>query len=143
MTVKLKLATVLFLGFAAPAFSATGAVTIYSNPTCGCCQTYGDYLKANGYDVTMVPDQNYDKVARDAGMPAQGIGCHVAVIDGYTMSGFIPVKFIEKLTTEKPDVTGITLPGMRMDAPDMPESALASLQVYTYAPSGVALFPLE
>lgn len=140
---KLELATLMFLGFAAPTFAATGAVTLYSNPTCGCCQMYGEYLKSKGYEVKLVPDENYDKVALDAGMPAQGIGCHVAVIDGYTMSGFIPVKFIEKLTTEKPDVTGITLPGMRMDAPELPEDALATLDVYTYGPTGVALFPLE
>ena len=87
---KLKLATVLFLGFAVPAFAGE-TVTLYSNPTCSCCrQTYADYLKANGYEVKVVLDENYDKVATAAGMPADGIGCHVAVIDGYTMSGFIP-----------------------------------------------------
>lgn len=139
---NLKLATLLFLGFAAPAF-ASETVTLYSNPTCSCCQTYADYLKANGYEVKVVLDENYDKVATDAGMPEQGIGCHVAVIDGYTMSGFIPVKFIEKLVTEKPDVSGITLPGMRMDAPDMAEDALKTLQVFAYSPAGVTPFPVE
>ena len=139
---NLKFATVLLLGFAAPAF-ASETVTLYSNPTCSCCQTYADYLKANGYEVTVVLDENYDKVATDAGMPSDGIGCHVAVIDGYTLSGFIPVKFIEKLTTEKPHISGITLPGMRMDAPGMAEDALKTLQVYAYAPTGVTLYPVE
>lgn len=139
---NLKFATVLFLGLAAPAF-ASETVTLYSNPTCSCCQTYADYLKANGYEVKVVLDENYDKVATDAGMPEQGIGCHVAVIDGYTLSGFIPVKFIEKLVTEKPDVRGITLPGMRMDAPDMAEDALKTLQVFAYSPAGVTPFPVE
>ncbi len=140
---KLKLATALFLGFAAPSFAATGTITLYSNPTCACCQTYADYLKANGYDLKVVPDENYEKVAIDAGMPVQGIGCHVAVIDGYTMSGFIPVRFIEKLTAEKPAISGITLPGMRMDAPDLAEDAQKALEVYSYAPTGVALYPVE
>ena len=139
---KLKLATVLFLGFAVPAFAGE-TVTLYSNPTCSCCKTYADYLTSKGYEVTMVPDAGYDKVAITAGMPADGIGCHVAVIDGYTLSGFIPVKFIEKLTTEKPSISGLTLPGMRMDAPDMAEDALKTLQVYAYTPSGVKLYPVE
>jgi len=140
---KLKFATVVFLGFAAPAF-AGGSVTLYSNPTCACCQTYAEYLKTNGFEVKVVMDENYDKVATAAGMPEQGIGCHVAVIDGYTMSGFIPVKFINKLVTDKPDVSGITLPGMRMDAPDMAEEALKTLQVYAYAPGGIVKqFPVE
>ncbi len=139
---KLKLATALFLGFAAPAFAGQ-AVTLYSNPTCACCQTYADYLTANGYDVTMVPDENFDQVATKAGMPPEGIGCHVAVTGGYVMSGFIPVQFIQKLTTEKPAVSGITLPGMRMDAPDMALDAQKALQVYSYAPTGVALYPVE
>lgn len=139
---KLKFATVLFLGLAAPAFAGE-AVTLYSNPTCGCCKTYADYLTSKGYEVTMVPDPAYDKYATAAGMPQDGIGCHVAVIDGYTLSGFIPVKFIEKLTTEKPDVKGLTLPGMRMEAPGMADDALKTLQVYAYAPSGVKLYPVE
>ena len=139
---KLNLATALFLGFAAPAFAGQ-TVTLYSSPTCDCCQTYADYLTANGYDVTMIPDENFDRVATAAGMPKDGIGCHVAVIDGYTLSGFIPVLFIEKLTTERPDVSGITLPGMRMDAPDMSEDAQKSLEVFAYGTTGVALFPVE
>lgn len=139
---KLKFTTALFLGFAAPAFAAE-TVTLYSDLTCTCCQTYADYLKANGYEVNVVLDTNYGSVAIAAGMPEDGIGCHVAVIDGYTLSGFIPVKFIEKLTAEKPDIAGITLPGMRMDAPDMAEDALKTLQIYAYAPTGVTLFPVE
>lgn len=139
---KLKFATALFLGFAVPAYAGE-TVTLYSDPTCTCCQTYAEYLKANGYEVNVVLDINYGSVATAAGMPEDGIGCHVAVIDGYTLSGFIPVKFIEKLTTEKPEITGITLPGMRMDAPDMAEDALKTLQVYAYAPTGVTLFPVE
>ena len=139
---KLKLATLALLGFAAPVFAGE-AVTLYSNPTCACCQTYADYLTANGFAVTVVLRDDYDTVASAAGMPGEGIGCHVAVLDGYTMSGFIPVKFIEKLVKERPEITGITLPGMRMDAPDLPEGALASLQVYAYGPTGVALYPVE
>lgn len=139
---KLEFATLLLFGFAVPAY-AGGAVTLYSNPTCACCKTYADYLTANGYTVTMVPDANYFEVATKAGMPQDGIGCHVAVMDGYTMSGFIPVKFIEKLTTQKPAVTGITLPGMLMGAPYMADVDLKTLEVFAYAPAGVTLFPVE
>ena len=139
---NLKFATALFLGLAAPAYAGE-AVMLYSSPTCRCCKTYADYLTSKGYDVTMVPEVSFADVATKAGMPQDGIGCHVAVIDGYTLSGFIPVKFIEKLTTEKPDVKGLTLPGMRMEAPGMADDALKTLQVYAYAPSGVKLYPVE
>ena len=139
---KLNLATAVFLGLAAPAFAGQ-SVTLYSSPTCDCCQTYADYLTANGYTVTLIPDENFDTVARAAGMPEDGIDCHVAVIDGYTMSGFIPVQFIEKLTSERPDVSGITLPGMRMEAPDMTEEVQKSLEVFAFGPAGVTLFAVE
>lgn len=139
---KLQFATALLLALAAPAYAGQ-AVTLYSNPTCDCCKTYADYLTSKGFDVTMVPDPNYDTVATKAGMPQDGIGCHVAVVDGYTLSGFIPAKFIEKLIADKPDVAGLTLPGMRMDAPDMADDALTTLQVYAYAPTGVTLYPVE
>ena len=82
---KLKFATALFLGFAVPAYAGE-TVTLYSDPTCTCCQTYAEYLKANGYEVNVVLDINYGCVATAAGMPEDGIGCHVAVIDGYTLS---------------------------------------------------------
>ena len=51
---KLEFATVLFLGLAAPAYAGE-AVTLYSNPSCGCCKTYADDLTSKGHDVTMVP----------------------------------------------------------------------------------------
>ncbi len=118
-------------------------ITLYSNGSCDCCDDYADYLTANGFDVILVEDQQYTKVASTVGMPKQGIGCHVTTMEGYTMSGFIPVMFIEKLLNERPGISGITLPGMRMEAPSMAEIEQKALQVYAYAPVGVRPYPME
>ena len=118
-------------------------ITLYNNGSCDCCNDYADYLKANGFDVTLIEDQQYYQVALAVGMPVQGISCHVTKMEGYTMSGFIPVMFIDKLVNERPDISGITLPGMRMEAPGMDEDEQKTLQVYSYAPAGVSLYPME
>ena len=122
---------------------SSNLITLYNNGSCDCCNDYADYLTANGFDVTVVEDQQYYQVAVADGMPKQGIGCHVTTMEGYTMSGFIPVMFIEKLVNERPDISGITLPGMRMEAPGMAEDEQKALLVYAYAPVGVRLYPIE
>lgn len=91
----------------------------------------------------MVLQDDFDKVANEAGTPEDGIDCHVAVMGCCTMSGFIPVLFIEKLLEDRPDIAGITLLGMRMEAPEMTDEAVRGLEVFAYAPTGVSLFALD
>ena len=95
------------------------AITIWRDPGCGCCDTYADYLETNGFSVTRVDDREFDKRSVEMGVPERGIGCHLAEIHGYIVSGLVPVEIIERLISERPDVTGITLPGMPGNAPGM------------------------
>ena len=36
--------------------------TLYKNPQCGCCETYADYLRANGFEVTTHDGGNSEAV---------------------------------------------------------------------------------
>ena len=69
-------------GSAVAAASDNKTITIWRDPGCGCCDAYADYLEGNGYTVTRVDDTNFDKRSIEAGVPRQGIGCHLAEIDG-------------------------------------------------------------
>lgn len=119
------------------------AITIYRDPGCGCCDAYADYLEGNGYAVTRVDDPNFDQRSIDAGVPRQGIGCHLAEIDGYVVSGLVPVEIIERLVAERPDITGITLPGMPANAPGMAPAKTGTLKTYAFSDNGVTVYSEE
>lgn len=118
-------------------------ITIWRDPGCGCCDSYADYLETHGYSVTRVDDVNFDQRSIDAGVPAQGLGCHLAEIDGYYVSGLVPADIIERLLAERPDVTGITLPGMPANAPGMAPEKTGTLKTYAFGEDGVSVYADE
>lgn len=119
------------------------AITIWRDPGCGCCDAYADYLEGNGYAVTLVDDPSFDKRSIEAGVPQQGIGCHLAEIDGYVVSGLVPVEIIERLVAERPNITGITLPGMPANAPGMASAKTGTLKTYAFGEGGVTVYSEE
>lgn len=139
---KAKLATILFLTLATPVIAGE-AVTIYRDPGCGCCDVYADYLKENGFDVTVIDDRKFDETSIAAGVPEQGLGCHLAMIDGYAVSGLVPVEIINRLLEERPEITGITLPGMPRNAPGMAATKTGTLKTYAFGEAGVSVYSDE
>lgn len=127
------------------AVAATDAepVTIWRAPGCGCCDAYAEYLRAEGFAVTVIDDQDFDQRSVAAGVPEQGIGCHLAMIDGYVVSGLVPAEIITRLLDERPAITGITLPGMPMNAPGMAAQKSGTLKVYSFGPEGVGVYSDE
>lgn len=125
------------------AASDNKAITIWRDPGCGCCDAYADYLEGNGYAVTRVDDPNFDQRSIEAGVPRQGIGCHLAEIDGYVVSGLVPVEIIERLVAERPDITGITLPGMPANAPGMAREKTGTLKTFAFGEDGVTVYSEE
>ena len=43
-------------------------ITIYKDPQCGCCQAYADYLRDNGFAVTVKPTHDLVAMSRAAGI---------------------------------------------------------------------------
>lgn len=118
-------------------------ITIWRDPGCGCCDTYADYLEENGYTVTRIDDRDFDKRSIEVGVPEQGLGCHLAEIEGYYVSGLVPSEILERLVTEKPDITGITLPGMPANAPGMARVKSGTLKTYAFGEGGIAVYSDE
>ncbi|MEO6298876.1 MAG: DUF411 domain-containing protein [Paracoccaceae bacterium] len=139
---KTKLLTGLLFALAAPAFAGE-TVTVYRALGCVCCDNYVDYLKSNGFDVTTIDDAQFQDRAIAAGVPKEGLGCHLAMIDGYVVSGLVPVEIINRLIADKPEITGITLPGMPGNAPGMSDAKTGTLKVYAFAPTGVTVYSNE
>ncbi len=147
----------LWLGLAAPlaqaapakidagpgAAETTREMTIFRAPGCGCCDSYAAYLQAHGYAVEVIDDRGFHARSIEAGVPADGIGCHLGMIAGYAVSGLVPVEIIERLLTDRPDIDGITLPGMPANAPGMAETKTGTLRVYAFDAAGTQVYSDE
>ncbi|WP_027132523.1 DUF411 domain-containing protein [Geminicoccus roseus] len=113
----------------------TSAV-LYKNPQCGCCEGYADYLRDNGFEVDVKPTNDLAEISRRAGVPEDFQGCHVTFVDGYVVEGHVPVNLVRKLLSERPDIAGITLPGMPMGSPGMGGAKEEPFKVYAVGQDG-------
>jgi hypothetical protein len=93
---------------------------IYKSPNCGCCEGHAEYLRQNGFDVTVVPINDMQSVKDKHNIPAYMESCHTSVIGDYFVEGHVPVEAISKLLEERTDVDGIALPRMPSGSPGMP-----------------------
>jgi hypothetical protein len=109
----------IFIGFVSHAQTIDKSMTLYKNPQCGCCEDYAKYLRQNGFDVSVKPTHNLVVMSREAGIQDNFQGCHLSLIDGYFVSGHVPIDSINKLLSERPDIKGITLPNMPAGSPGM------------------------
>lgn len=95
-------------------------ITVYKTPTCGCCTAWVDYLRDNGFHVESHDMKTLSGVKAELGLTDPRLmSCHTAVIDGYIVEGHVPADDIRRLVSEKPDVVGITAPGMPQMSPGM------------------------
>ncbi|HWK33265.1 MAG: DUF411 domain-containing protein [Parvibaculum sp.] len=135
-TILNTLVLACFVWGAVPALAGDKDVTLYKNPQCGCCEGYADYLRENGFTVTTKPTHDLAEMSRQAGIPDEFQGCHLSFIDGYVVSGHVPIGTVEKLLTERPDIKGVTLPGMPMGSPGMSGAKEAPFEMLEITESG-------
>ena len=118
-------------------------VTLYKNPQCGCCEAYADYLRDNGFTVTVKPTHELVTMSREAGIPDDFQGCHLALIDGYVVSGHVPVTMVNRLLSEQPNIKGVTLPGMPMGSPGMSGTKTEAFMIYTVGEDKPSIYAVE
>ena len=94
-------------------------ITVYKSPSCGCCHKWADYLKANGFKVISHDLQDLSPIKAKYGITPQLQSCHTAIVDGYAIEGHVPANDIWRLLNERPDVSGLTAPGMPQQSPGM------------------------
>ena len=144
--VALSLSLSLLLSLAAPtAARADGPAEalIYKNPSCSCCEAYADYLRQNGFKVSVRETHQLAPMSRQAGIPRDFEGCHLAHIDGYVVSGHVPVSAIRRLLSERPAIKGITLPGMPLGSPGMGGDKQEPFTIYEVGNSTPKVFARE
>lgn len=112
------------------------SITVYKSPACGCCSKWVSHLQDNGFEVEAVNRKDMNSVKSEAGIPSQLASCHTAIIGGYVIEGHVPADDIKRLLTERPDVAGLTVPGMPMGSPGMEGPRQDKYDMLTFTTSG-------
>ncbi|MPZ55333.1 MAG: CopG family transcriptional regulator [Rhizobiales bacterium] len=104
--------------------------TLFKNPQCSCCEQYAKYLRRNGFEVKVVATHDLSLIKEQHGVSGKFEGCHTTLIGNYVVEGHVPVKTIDKLLTERPDIRGISLPGMPQGSPGMTGQKAEPFTIY-------------
>jgi len=94
-------------------------VSVYKTPTCGCCNAWVDHLRQAGFEVETNDVPSTNPIASEAGVPTNARSCHTAKIGGYVVEGHVPAADIKRLLEERPDIVGLSVPGMPIGSPGM------------------------
>ncbi len=94
-------------------------ITVYKSPTCGCCTDWEEHLERAGFKVVSHKRTNMNSVKKQLGVKSHLASCHTGLIDGYVIEGHVPADDIKRLLRERPDVMGLTAPGMPQHSPGM------------------------
>jgi hypothetical protein len=98
--------------------AAATAIEVWTGPSCGCCHSWIDHLKSNGFTVTTHDGGNTEARAR-LGMPIDYGSCHTGLVGGYAVEGHVPAREIHRLLAERPEAIGLAVPGMPRGSPGM------------------------
>jgi hypothetical protein len=121
----------------------TAAVTLYKNPQCSCCEEYAKYLRRHGYSVAVKATHDLPLIRRQLGVPDSLEGCHTMLVDRYVVEGHVPVKTLNKLISERPDIKGISLPGMPPGSPGMGGRKVEPFKTYEISKGTSKVFATE
>lgn len=113
-------------------------MTVYATPTCGCCGAWIEHMRANGYNVQVVYQDDLSAVRREHRVPPGLTSCHMGVVEGFAVEGHVPADVVTRLLAERPAVLGVAVPGMPIGSPGMehPEGLVQPYEVVTFDADG-------
>ena len=117
------------LGVVACAQASAATIAVIKDPNCGCCTQWVEYLRRSGFAVTVTDTPEQPQISARMGVPEALRGCHSATIDGYVIEGHVPAEDIRRLLSERPDATGIAVPGMPLGSPGMEQGGMRDAYV--------------
>ena len=111
-------------------------ITVHLDPNCGCCSGWVRHLQAAGFTVTTVETGDLDAVKTRLGVPPDLAACHTAQVAGYVVEGHVPALAVKLLVAEKPNATGLAVPGMPSGSPGMQGSTSEEYEVVLFGAAG-------
>lgn len=134
----------LALALLVPVYGAAGEkATVYKDPGCGCCNEYVAHLRQQGFDVTAINTSDLSAVKRQYGVPAELESCHTVLVGGYVVEGHVPADVVRRLLVEKPNIKGISLPGMPMGSPGMGGPKSEPFVIHGFSDNGSQVYAIK
>jgi len=108
-----------------------GSIKLYKSNSCGCCGIYSSYFKSKGNpNLKIINIQDNSEMMKKNDIPPFLESCHTLIIGKYFIEGHVPLEAIEKLLKEKPNISGIGMPGMPSGSPGMAGSKTEDFVIY-------------
>lgn len=144
MTMTRRAMMAVTAGFAASvplAGAAQGGLAIHvlKDPNCGCCTSWIEILREDGFTVTTERSLGTLLMQHklENGIPQNMTSCHTGEIEGYMIEGHVPAADIRRLLSERPDAVGLAVPGMPYGSPGMgPEAEREAYDVFLIRKDG-------
>jgi hypothetical protein len=130
------LVSILAVICAAAAAEEETQVTVYKSPTCGCCSKWVRHLEENGFSVETHDVRDLTPMKRANGVPEPLSSCHTAFVGGYVVEGHVPASDVKRLLAQRPQVSGLAVPGMPEGSPGMEGPNPERYRVLTFGPDG-------
>jgi len=111
-------------------------ITVYKDPSCGCCKSWIEHLIKHGYTVNAKDSPNMPEIKRTMGVPSGLTACHTGMVNGYLIEGHVPAADIDRLLAQKPKIAGLAVPGMPMGSPGMEGGTAQHYQVLAFDKAG-------
>ena len=100
--------------------AAPATLTVYKDPSCGCCTKWVDHLRASGLKPLVRDRTDMDALKDSLGVPAALRSCHTAVVGRFVIEGHVPAADLKRLLARPPKgVLGIAVPEMPAGSPGM------------------------
>lgn len=116
-------------------------MTVYRDPSCGCCEAWAELAKQRGFAVQVVDHPDMAGLKQSKGVPGQLASCHTALVGDYVVEGHVPFEAVERLLASRPvDIVGIAVPGMPRGSPgmEMPDDSRDPFDVIAFTKDGRA-----
>lgn len=113
------------------------AITIYKSPSCGCCQSWAEYLEANGFETKIVNTNNLYEIKQKHNVPREMASCHTALINDLVIEGHVPASdILAYLENPQFNIIGLSVPGMIQGSPGMETGKKEEYQVIAFSANG-------
>ncbi|GFE68969.1 DUF411 domain-containing protein [Chroococcus sp. FPU101] len=94
-------------------------ITVYSSPSCNCCEGWMKHLTKHGFQIKSVKTEEMEAIKQKYNLPSKLASCHTAIINGYVIEGHVPADDIKRFLKQKPNLLGLSVPEMPIGTPGM------------------------
>jgi hypothetical protein len=116
--------------------AAPPVVTVHRDPNCGCCLGWVQHLQKAGFPTKVLETKDLDAVKARLGVPDDLAACHTAEVSGYVIEGHVPAAALQRFLADKPNATGLAVPGMPISSPGMEGGKPEPYDVILFGPAG-------